>query len=95
MTWTDAKQLADQWCAAQLPADLRGRVLQAPDFADDRTAQHYYGDRNQAYHRMVLNAISRIVRKRGGKMTYIIVEIAHQPASSTAEAFIASCWRLL
>lgn len=47
MAWTDAKQLADEWCAAHLPVDLRGRILQAPDFADDHTAQHIDEDNGE------------------------------------------------
>lgn len=71
MAWQDAKALGETWAEKNLPADLRGQVIQLVTFESDRDALFFYPDRTSEFQAMIMRALAREVRKRKGKTSYM------------------------
>ena len=61
------RQATEQYIA-QLPLDLKGRVVRLAIFASEEDCRHYYPRRALEFHQMMNTAISRAVRIRKGKV---------------------------
>lgn len=73
MAWTDAKAIAAEWVDKHLPTNLRGQVLQLASFESNGQALFFRRDRPLEFHRMIINSIARMARKRGAKMVYVMI----------------------
>jgi hypothetical protein len=104
VAWKDAKEVAEEWAAEHLPADLHGRILELVNFETDEDTEFFYPGRREMFHRMITKGISRIARKRGARTMYLRVtpadyldlcekdQVKDSPEERTA--FITACHRI-
>lgn len=79
MSWQSAKQIALQYLRRlNLPEDLTGIQIKLADYPDQETKDFLKpGDRawTLEFHRMVNNAFARELRKRGGTVQFITIQL--------------------
>lgn len=74
VSWTEAKTEAHAWAErAGFHADVRGKMLLVPVFAEDSEADFFIPGRNAAFHRMMVQAIQRTGRKAGAKVVPVFL----------------------
>lgn len=80
MSWQSAKQIATaRLRQLNLPEDLSGMDARLADYPDQETKDFLKpGDRSWSleFHRMVNQAIAREIRRRGGRVSMVIINLA-------------------
>ena len=74
VSWQEAKIAAEQWARdAEIPAALVGRMVILPVFVSDEDCAFFIPGRVSAFHRMMVQAISRTSRKAGAKVVPLTI----------------------
>lgn len=81
MTWSETKQIAEKAVEAMgLPADLAGVSITFVDFESERDYEALVAAQERTgtltFHRMVLQASERLLRKRGATVSKIVLNRA-------------------